>query len=474
MTDKLLRVGSSTSLLTHLLDAPELVREVQALPPSSFSRLLRHVGLEDAGELVALATTEQLVGAFDEDLFRNTRPGRREVFDPARFVTWLEVLLEAGDAVAAHRVAELSEDFLVHAVNSLVIVLDNDALRDRMREWGEDADQVDKSLTYAQAEEIDGYLLVARTPDGWDALFSLVLALDRDHRALLERVLDRCVRISRELVDDLDALQTALSEGASVAEDVEADREARRSRAGYVEPRAARAFLALARQGKAAGPARDPISRAYFRELERPAPASSTTDGVPSSSSDRLLALLAELEDDDVPRGPASAAVHARRTLPRPDSRLVSALQALREHHPVAFAARMEELAFLANALAAGALVAGRRLRPYEASEAALATVALGAELEAAPSAGRATVDALLGVLRDRPAEQLFSTASAALCAGTASSTRPTSSAGASSSSRDAQASRALPSTSSGFLTNRAELEPALRELRRRRDARRR
>ena len=33
------------------------------------------IGIEDAGEIVALATTEQIVTAFDEDLFVNARPG---------------------------------------------------------------------------------------------------------------------------------------------------------------------------------------------------------------------------------------------------------------------------------------------------------------------------------------------------------------------------------------------------------------
>ena len=107
MKTSLLRAPSSTSLLGHLIESPTLVRDVRALPPLTFSKLIQRVGVEDAGELVALATTEQLVSAFDEDLFRNTRPGQREAFDPARFVTWLEVLLEAGEDVAARRFAEL-------------------------------------------------------------------------------------------------------------------------------------------------------------------------------------------------------------------------------------------------------------------------------------------------------------------------------------------------------------------------------
>ena len=443
MKTLLLRQPDPISLLNRLIDSPALVRGIRDLPPLAFSKLIQHVGVEDAGELVALATTDQLVNAFDEDLFRNSRPGNRESFDPIRFVTWLEVLLEAGDDVAARRLTELSEDFVTHAINSLVLVLHSDALRLRMSEGDDHAVIVDKALESAICEEIEGYLLVARSPDGWDTVFALILALDRDHRSFLERILNRCARISRELVDDLDALSTVLSAGASLAEDVEAEREERRGRCGFVEPRAARAFLALARsQTDPAQTERDPITHAYFRDLKLSGHA--PLGAGPRHDTETLLRLLDRVaETQPKPRG-ALLPGHAEPEKPETMSPITEAMQALRDLDARMFQERKEELAYLANALVAGATIDGRRFRPSEAMEAALATVALGAEIEArvkSPSVKPSTPAELCAVLTKRTSDLLFRVASSAL------------------------AGRASGSASVGFLRDRRGIKAALRNL---------
>ncbi|MCD6498951.1 MAG: hypothetical protein J7M25_11720 [Deltaproteobacteria bacterium] len=128
MTTNLTRRPTSSSLLTRLIEAPDLVRRLRRLPAQTFSALVHRIGVEDAGEIIALATTDQIVAAFDEDLFVNDTPGERETFDAHRFIVWLEVLLEAGSDVVAQRVAELSEDFVAHALSSIILVLDYEAL----------------------------------------------------------------------------------------------------------------------------------------------------------------------------------------------------------------------------------------------------------------------------------------------------------------------------------------------------------
>lgn len=117
-----LSLGSKV-LLDRILSTPDLVRAVRALPPSTLASLVTRVGLEDAGEIVSLATTEQLVHLFDEDVF-----GEDEALDPARFALWLEVLLEAGDAFTADRVTSLPDDLVRAAVHAFVMVLDLDAI----------------------------------------------------------------------------------------------------------------------------------------------------------------------------------------------------------------------------------------------------------------------------------------------------------------------------------------------------------
>ncbi|MDH5673007.1 MAG: DUF6178 family protein [Myxococcales bacterium] len=111
--------------LSRLLEASDLAQRLPRLPARDFSALVQHLGVHDAGELVALATTQQLQAALDEDIFASEAPGAPEEIDGGRFVTWLEVLLEAGPPAAATRVAALSEDYLTLALSKVVLVLDS-------------------------------------------------------------------------------------------------------------------------------------------------------------------------------------------------------------------------------------------------------------------------------------------------------------------------------------------------------------
>jgi Family of unknown function (DUF6178) len=420
------------SLLNSLIELPDLANTIQALPAPTFAALVRKVGVEDAGELVALATTEQLVQAFDEDLFVSNRAGERESLDVGRFVVWLEVLLEAGEEATADRVAELDEDFVAHALGGLLLVLDEDALRDRLDDGDEDgARQVDKSLESALTEDIDGYILVAKQHDGWDAVLSLVLALDRNHRALLVRLLDRLAQVASTYLDDLEELSTVLSEGESLAEDAEAAREDRRSKQGYVEARSARAFLSLARK-----PAdderptdRDPLTRAYFREVGRDRPLAIPGPAAYAASSGLPPAVLRELEEVGSGGGrPALTGGASAQTITV--DVFTEALRDLSRDEPSLFGERMEEFAYLANVLVAGHDRDGSRLRPKEAADAVIATVCYGALLEIRALRSTTKRKALPSssefaeLLRHRGADILFRVASSALAAGAAPGVR--------------------------------------------------
>ena len=71
-------------LLGQLLEDPQLAPALRALPAPALRQVILRVGLEDAGELIALSTLDQLREVFDEDLWRSPRPGQDEVFDAAR------------------------------------------------------------------------------------------------------------------------------------------------------------------------------------------------------------------------------------------------------------------------------------------------------------------------------------------------------------------------------------------------------
>lgn len=406
------------SLLDRVIALPDLARTVRALPAQTFAALVREVGVEDAGELLALATADQLVRAFDEDLFVGARAGERETFDVDRFVVWLEVLLEAGDERAAARFAELDEDFVAHALSGVILVLAETTLRERIEDADEDERaRAEKGLESALVEDLDGYVVVARRHLGWDAALALLLALDRDHRALLERLLERLAHLGERRLAEGDGLSSLLSESESLADDVEAAREERRARQGFVEPQAARAFLTLARRPFVRddpSASRDPMTKAYLRDVERahhaPAPAPHEEVAL------RALppALLRELEASSVEiSGPSPSAFTERA--------FMEALRELGSVDPAVFTQRMEELAYLANVLVAGHERGGARLRPREATEAALATVSYGAALEI--RGGRAperrgdpvTASELTALLRHREADVLFRVASSAL-----------------------------------------------------------
>lgn len=421
-------LSETRSLFDCLIELPDLARTVRALPVQTFAALVRRIGLEDAGEIVALATTEQLVQAFDEDLFVSDRAGERETLDVGRFIVWLEVLLEAGDEVAADRVADLDEDFVAHALSGIVLVLDEEALRERLDDSDEqEYRQVDKALESALTEDMDGYILAARQHDGWDAALSLILALDRNHRTLLVRLLDRLARAGDGCLDNLEELSTVLSEGESLAEDVEAAREDRRSKQGYVEAQAARAFLALARKPHAqndGAPARDPLTRAYFRGIDRSRHV--VAPRVEPAAREALRGLPPAVRQG-LDEASSEAAGLAITTLPSQATAMSTFLDALRdlgESEPGLFDERVEEFAYLANVLLAGHERDGARLRPKAAADAVLATVCYGAviELRARRPAGRhehtPNRAEFAGTLRQRPVDVLFRRASSALATG--------------------------------------------------------
>src|SRR5881275_1586536 len=92
-------VPPSTKLLMRILERPGLAAAVRELPGAVLGKLIDRIGLEDAGDLVALASTAQLERVFDDDLWRPDRVGGDETFRPERFALWLRVMLEAGEDV---------------------------------------------------------------------------------------------------------------------------------------------------------------------------------------------------------------------------------------------------------------------------------------------------------------------------------------------------------------------------------------
>lgn len=357
------RQRTPSSLLARILDQPDLVTGLQALPGDTLAKVVRHVGVEDAGELLALATSEQLVQLFDGELWRDD--GEEERWDADAFATWLEVLGESGSAFVADRLAAMPTTLLRQALAEHVIVLDLDALALRMRE-GPDDDLLDKALAAPLSREIDRYLIVSRHPDGWDAAVEALVALDERHGALLQDLLEPLCGAAMEQVDE-SGLFTVLTEAEVLTEDAVAEREDRRTALGYVSLADAIAFDRLddEARGLADTLERDAIAKAYFRRLDR--------SPKPPSPPNPLTGILrdAGVEVPEAPQlGAEATAMDALR----------GAMRELAGDAPEVYAQRLEELAFLTNVVLTLAGHRGEALRPAEAAVQATALCAEGLE----------------------------------------------------------------------------------------------
>ena len=365
--------------LQRILDTPHLARAVARLQPELLHRVIQKVGLEDASELVALATPEQLTRVFDLDLWQSARPGVEEQFDAARFGTWLQVLLEAGADVAAEKLAAMAPDVVIAGLAQHARVFDLSTVMPYITLEGELAGgRVEEK---ARTRDIGSYHVVAGGEDSWDAIVEVLLALEAAHPDPFHRLMIGCRALSsaRPVESGMDDL---LADPEQAMFDLAADRERRREQQGYVTPAQARAFLDMARRPAAAGtvPSGNPVARAYFRSLEDPAPAEPELDEDDSAGSAEAMAevvdVLLESGVLDPPRALLPGAVGEAPRL----ARIHDALRVVVERDPALYAHRCGELGYLANTLVSGCSLQGRAFTPQEASDAVLAVCNLGLE----------------------------------------------------------------------------------------------
>ncbi|HEX2574137.1 MAG TPA: DUF6178 family protein [Polyangia bacterium] len=101
-----------------LLEEPDAARLVPALPVQELYYLIKEVGIADAAELVALASTEQIQGFLDFDLWARDR------LQSERSDAWLDALMEAGPIKLAATFKGLDQEIAVRYVETQLRVYD--------------------------------------------------------------------------------------------------------------------------------------------------------------------------------------------------------------------------------------------------------------------------------------------------------------------------------------------------------------
>jgi hypothetical protein len=314
--------------LERILDTPHLEHVVPRLQPELLHRVIQTCGLEDCGELVVLATPEQLKHIFDLDLWRSAQPGMDEQFDADRFGVWLEVLAEFGATVAARKLAEMDADLVIAGLAQHARVFDCAVVT---------AIHV---LDHGLASEVGGYRLVAKRTDSWETIVAILISLDAEHPDYFHQVMRGCRALSNTGREP-DGLDDLLHEEDQLTFDLSVDRERRRDKQGYVPPAQARAFLEMSRQlrlGADTMPPANPVARANLRS--------------PGETPERKEALR-----------------HIR-----------AHMQFVFDCDHAAYAKRNEELAYVANTIMAGCALQGRAFTAQEAWDAAVAVCNLGLE----------------------------------------------------------------------------------------------
>ena len=394
MTNTLAQTMQPHNLLNHILDQPGLVGTIRNLDACVLSKLIQHIGLEDAGELVSLATVEQLKSIFDEDLWRSDTPGKDETFDADRFALWLEIMLETGPAFAAQTIMDLDEDLITLALCRLVIVINLDDLLMRMSSSPNSTEDalLDKELESCLCQEFDEYLVISKNHQSWEAICSVLAELNEQNFSAFIRLLERCYHISIEYIDDNGGLYNVLTSEEMLESDMAAEREQRRERKGFVSPSAATSFLNLIRitslQAIVDSETSDPITQAYFRSVKTEAEsmvktwtAENTSGGSkPATHSSIPVKLLQTLQDTEVISKPAWKKLEDT-NMPRYTHLLLTqAISAIKVRDEKFYSRILMELSYLSNVLISGCSFEGRYFRPVEAAEAVLAVCNLGSD----------------------------------------------------------------------------------------------
>ncbi len=402
--------ANSGSLLTRILEEPGLLSVVPYLDASTLLNLITHLGLEDSGEILSIATAQQLQKIFDLDLWHHEKPGKIETFSSDRFVIWLEILLEIGVEAAAQKIVEMDEDFLVMAFNQSILVLTLDGMALQcLRSSGQcqmDPDLLAKALDSGLNQEFERFRIISKKQGSWAVFCILLLELGKQYPDFLRIILERCCSLSTEYIEDNGGLYRILTADQRLETDVAEVRKQRREQEGYVSALTAVSFLSLIRishlEEIMTSRHYDRVTQSYFKDFIPPSPfglksrndshkkqepIKSLSQTVPAELLQNKNRLVALLQEAGVMTAQKNVFLleeiqdHAQtQDSDQPSMWIRPALLTLRDTDPQIYADRMIELNYLSNVLISGCSDAGKIFNPVKAAAASLATCNLGLE----------------------------------------------------------------------------------------------
>jgi hypothetical protein len=363
-------------LLQVLRNDPALPALLRTLQPAALAQLVERVGLNDAGELMQLTPTRNLLKALDESLWKSPLPGRAEIFDAHELVDWLEAWNEIGDEFVADRLAAMSDDYRALCLSHVVRV----GIHHTLAFLDIPDDEVDKEIDtlkpLGSCALYGPYMVAPEVEDAWEVIRMSLDALWTHHPEQLLHTLHR--------LDGAESMLAAQESRRQLTIDVASERERHRENLGYVTAPGAGAFLlfvATARMEELV------VLDAYDEETRRHLAAFGASDvDVDGDDDDDNESEPGEAGPDEGLQLQRLRTILEREQLLIPQDTLLLTDQSKREHVALtavltdlaqtdqsAFERCARELAYLANVLKLGVRVRGAAMSDIEARDAAYA-----------------------------------------------------------------------------------------------------
>jgi hypothetical protein len=366
-------------LLQTLQDNPALPLLLRSLQPTALARLVDRIGLNDAGEVMALAPTHKLLQALDEALWKSPEPGVAERFDASELIDWLEAWNEIGAAFVAERLAAMSDEYRALCLSHLVSVRIDHTLAFLAIPDDEVDRERDTLQPLGSCFSYGPYMVVPTIEDEADIVRTSLDALWTER--------PECLLHTLGMLDGAESMLAAQEVRRRLHIDVARERERQRENLGYVTATGASAFLVFVATARieelVALSAYDEETRRHLAAFGSSPVAEAADDdrtgpAADTATAENLQQLRITLEREELMPQSMLLLTDQRS---RKYRALIQALSELAEIDQPAFERCARELAYLANVVRAGVSVKREQMSDSDARDAACAACDRGLEL---------------------------------------------------------------------------------------------